>query len=350
LKRFYILPLALLLMTACKSKKEPENVKPAAPPPVVVDVLIATTQTITNSVESNGTVVANESVELHTEVSGRLTFLNIPEGGVIQQGTVIAKINDAELQAQLNKTKVALELAIKTEERLRKLLALQGVNQAEYDIALNTINGHKADIAYTQSLIEKTVLRAPFTGVVGLRQVSLGAYISPTTILATLQQLDKLKVDFTVPEDHINLIKKGNTVEVILDVAKQIKTKAVIVAIEPQVNQTTRNLKVRAVLQNNNVSLGSYVKVFVSSGNSVKGILVPTNAIIPDDKNKQLVLVKDGKAAFVNVETGARQAGNVEITKGVNEGDSVVVTGVLFAKPKAKLKVRGVKTLDQMSN
>jgi membrane fusion protein (multidrug efflux system) len=350
LKRFYILPLALLLMTACKSKKEPENVKPAAPPPVVVDVLIATTQTITNSVESNGTVVANESVELHTEVSGRLTFLNIPEGATIQQGTVIAKINDAELQAQLNKTKVALELAIKTEERLRKLLALQGVNQAEYDIALNTINGYKADIAYTQSLIEKTVLRAPFTGVVGLRQVSLGAYISPTTILATLQQLDKLKVDFTVPEDHINLIKKGNTVEVILDVAKQIKTKAVIVAIEPQVNQTTRNLKVRAVLQNNNVSLGSYVKVFVSSGNSVKGILVPTNAIIPDDKNKQLVLVKDGKAAFVNVETGARQAGNVEITKGVNEGDSVVVTGVLFAKPKAKLKVRGVKTLDQMSN
>jgi membrane fusion protein (multidrug efflux system) len=350
LKRFYILPLALLLMTACKSKKEPVNVKPAAPPPVVVDVLIAAAQPITNSVESNGTVVANESVELHTEVSGRLTFLNIPEGATIQQGTVIAKINDAELQAQLNKTKVALELAIKTEERLRKLLALQGVNQAEYDIALNTINGYKADIAYTQSLIDKTVLRAPFTGVVGLRQVSLGAYISPTTILATLQQLDKLKVDFTVPEEYISLIKKGSTVEVILDVAKQIKTKAVIVAVEPQVNQTTRNLKVRAVLQNNNVSLGSYVKVFVSSGNSVKGILVPTNAIIPDDKNKQLVLVKDGKAAFVNVETGARQAGNVEITKGVKEGDSVVVTGVLFAKPKAKLKVRGVKTLDQMSN
>jgi membrane fusion protein (multidrug efflux system) len=350
LKRFYILPLALLLITACKSKKEPLNAKPAAAPPVVVDVLIAATQPITNSVESNGTVVANESVELHTEVSGRLTYLNIPEGSTIQQGTVIAKINDAELQAQLNKTKVALELAIKTEERLRKLLALQGVNQAEYDIALNTINGYKADIAYTQSLIDKTVLRAPFTGVVGLRQVSLGAYISPTTILATLQQLDKLKVDFTVPEEYINLIKKGNTVDVILDVAKQTKTKAVIVATEPQVNQTTRNLKVRAVLQNNNVSLGSYVKVFVSSGNSIKGILVPTNAIIPDDKNKQLVLVKGGKATFVNVETGARQAGNVEITKGVNEGDSVVVTGVLFAKPKAKLKVRGVKTLDQMSN
>src|SRR6478735_11198275 len=337
-------------MTACKSKKEPVNAKPAAPPPVVVDVLIAAAQPITNSVESNGTVVANESVELHTEVSGLLTYLNIPEGATIQQGTVIAKINDAELQAQLNKTKVALELAIKTEERLRKLLALQGVNQAEYDIALNTINGYKADIAYTQSLIDKTVLRAPFTGVVGLRQVSLGAYISPTTVLATLQQLDKLKVDFTVPEEYISLIKKGNTVEVILDVAKQTKTKAVIVAVEPQVNQTTRNLKVRAVLQNNNVSLGSYVKVFVSSGNSVKGILVPTNAIIPDDKNKQLVLVKEGKAAFVNVETGARQAGNVEITKGVKEGDSVVVTGVLFAKPKAKLKVRGVKTLDQMSN
>ncbi|MDB5210153.1 MAG: efflux transporter periplasmic adaptor subunit, partial [Sediminibacterium sp.] len=215
MKRLYFLPLALLLITACKSKKEPvNNGKPAAAPPVVVDVLIAKPQPITNSVEANGTVVANESVELHPEVSGRLTFLNIPEGAYIKQGTVIAKINDADLQAQLGKTKVALDLANKTEERLRKLLSIQGVNQADYDIAVNQINGYKADIIYTQSLIDKTVLKAPFSGVVGLRQVSLGAYVSPATILATLQQLDKIKIDFTIPEEYSNLIKKGSSVDV----------------------------------------------------------------------------------------------------------------------------------------
>lgn len=352
MKRLYILPLSLLLMTACKSKKEPAaNDKKNAPAPaVVVDVIVASPQTITNSVEANGTVVANESVELHPEVSGRLTYLNIPEGSSIKAGTVIAKINDAELQAQLGKSKVALDLATKTEERLRKLLSIQGVNQAEYDIAVNTINGYKADIAYTQSLIDKTVLRAPFSGVVGLRQVSLGAFVSPTTILATLQQLDKVKIDFTIPEEYSELIKKGNAVEVQIDAAKQTKAKAIIIATEPQVNQSTRNLKVRAILQDNRVNLGSYVKVLVSSGNNQKGILVPTNAIIPDDKNKQLVMVKGGKAAFVNVETGARQAGNIEVTKGIKEGDTVVVTGVLFAKPKSQLKVRSVKSLDQLSN
>jgi membrane fusion protein (multidrug efflux system) len=351
LKRLYVFSLGLLLMTACKSKKEPANAKPnAAPQAVVVDVIIATPQPITNSVEANGTVIANESVELHPEVSGRLTYLDIPEGSYIRQGTVIAKINDADLQAQLNKSKVALDLAVKTEERLRKLLSIKGVNQADYDIALNTINGYKADIAYTQSLIDKTVLRAPFSGVVGLRQVSLGAYVSPATILATLQQLDKIKIDFTIPEDYSHLIIKGKTIDVQVDATEKNIRKAVVIATEPQVNQSTRNLKVRAILQDTKVNLGAYVKVFINSGKDIKGIMVPTNAIIPDDKNKQLVLVKEGKAAFTNVETGARQAGNVEITKGVNQGDTVVVTGVLFAKPKSQLKVRSIKTLEQLSN
>ncbi len=351
MKRLYILPLGLLLMTACKSKKEPVTAKTnPASQNVVVDVLVAKAEPITTSVEANGTVVANESVELHPEVSGRITYLNIPEGGSIKAGTIIAKLNDADLQAQLGKSKVALDLAEKTEARLKKLVSIQGINQADYDIAVNSVNGYKADIAYTQSLIDKTVLRAPFSGVVGLRQVSLGAFVSPTTVLATLQQLDKIKIDFTIPEEYSELIQKGKTVDVQIDASKQTKAKAVIIATEPTVNQSTRNLKVRAVLQDNRVNLGAYVKVMVQSGMDVKGILVPTNAIIPDDKNKQLVLVKGGKASFVNVETGARQAGYIEVTKGVKEGDTVVVTGVLFAKPKSPLKVRGVKTLEQLAN
>ncbi len=346
LKQYYSIILCSLLIASCKSKPE-TPAKNAKDGPVMVDVIVAARQDIVSHIEANGTVVANEYVELHPEVSGRLTYLNIPEGAYIQQGTVVARINDADLEAQLNKSKVALDLAMKTEERLRKLLAVNGVNQSDYDIALNAVNGYKADMAYTQSLIDKTIIKAPFSGVMGLRQVSPGAYLSPTSIIATVQQLDKIKIDFTLPEEYSNLIAKGNTVDVLIDANKQVTKKAVIIATEPQVLANTRNLKVRAQLQDTRVNPGAYVKVYLASTRDTKGIFVPTNAIIPDDKNKQLVLVKEGKASFVNVTTGVRQADNVEITSGIAAGDSIVVTGVLFARPNAALKVRTVKKLEE---
>jgi membrane fusion protein (multidrug efflux system) len=349
LKRLYTLSLALFVLFACKSKQEPPK-QNNGPQSVVVDVMIATPQDVNNSVEANGTVVANEYVELHPEVSGRLIYLSVPEGARIQQGTVIARINDADLQAQLNKSKVALDMAVKTEERLRKLLSINGVNQADYDVSLNAVNAYKADMAYTQSLIDKTVIKAPFSGVAGLRQVSPGAYLTPSSTIVTIQQVEKIKIDFTLPEEYSSLIKKGNTVDVQIDAAKKTMKKAVIVATEPQVNANTRNLKVRAVLQEAKVNPGAFVKIYLSSNKGQKAILVPTSSIIPDDKNKQIVVVKDGKAAFINVETGGRQASTVEITKGLKEGDSVVVTGLLFARPKSQLKVRSVKTLEQLNN
>ncbi len=349
MKRLYIALVGLFLITSCKSKQEPPK-QNNGPQSVVVDVLIASPKAINTSIEANGTVVANEYVELHTEVSGRLTYLNVPEGKEIKQGTIIARVNDADLQAQLNKTKVILQLATKTEERLRKLLAVNGVNQADYDIALNAVNGYKADMVYTQSLIDKTVVKAPFSGVIGLRQVSPGAYLTSATVISTMQQLNKIKIDFTLPEEYSRLVRTGSTVDVKVNESTQTMRKAMIIATEPQVNQTTRNLKVRAVLQDNKVNPGAYVKVFIAAKANQQSILVPTNAIIPDDKNKQLVVVKNGKAAFINVETGARQADNIEIIHGIQTGDTIVVTGLLFARPKSQLKIRKVKTLEELAN
>jgi membrane fusion protein (multidrug efflux system) len=355
LKIVNALACSLFLFAACKGKQEPpkptNNNNNGQQQTVSVDVIVASPQPVSSTVEANGTIVANEYVELHPEISGRLIYLNVPEGKTVTQGTLIARINDADLQAQLNKSKVALDLAVKTEERLRKLLAVNGVNQADYDAALNAVNGYKADMAYTQSLIDKTVIKAPFSGLMGLRLVSPGAYLTPASIVSTLQQVDKVKIDFTLPEEYSKMIVKGNTVDVQLDALSKNKAKATIIATEPQVLQASRNLKVRAILQGGaKANPGAYVKVYVSSGKDQRAILIPTNCIIPDDKNKQVVLVKKGKAAFVNVETGIRQAGNVEVVKGVSPGDSVVVTGVLFARPKASLKVRKVKTLDQLNN
>lgn len=332
---------------SCGGKKDPPAKKPADRE-TVVDVIVAKPATIKNFIEVNGTVLANEYVELHAEISGRITYLNVPEGSYIKQGTVIARVFNEDLRAQLQKSKAQLDLAEKTEQRLKKLLDVNGLNQADYDLAMNQVYTLKADIAYTQAQIDKSIVRAPFSGTVGLRQVSPGAFVSPSDIIATLQQTNKVKIDFTIPEEYSNIIRKGNSVDVLTDAAKQEHTKAVIIATEPQVNQSTRNLKVRAILDNANSNPGSFVKVTVTDNTNKNAILVPSNSVIPGDKNSQLVLVKNGKAQFADITTGTRLSGNVEITSGVNAGDSVVVTGVLFARQGNPVKVRTVKDLNEV--
>lgn len=350
MRSVYIASVFLICSTcfSCKDKKETPTRKPD--PPTIVDVIIASSHPVVNILEVNGTVVANEYVELHPEVSGRLTYLNVPEGSYIKQGTLIARIYDADLVAQVEKSKVQLELAIKTEERLRKLLSINGVNQADYDAALNAVYSYRADIAYTQALITKTYIRAPFSGIVGLRQVSPGAFVTPSTVIVTIQQVSRLKVDFTLPEEYSSVINRGSTVDVQVNAANDTRASATIIATEPRVDVNTRNLKVRAILEGAETNAGAFVKVFLNAGKNSKAVMVPTNCIIPSDVNKQLILVKEGKATFVNIETGIREANNVEITKGVNVGDSVVVTGVLFAKPNSPLRVRSVRRLDGEMN
>lgn len=331
------------ILSIKRSEKEP----PKTPPPIV-DVIIAQPQNVSNVIEANGTVVANEFVELHPEVSGRITYLNVPEGKYITKGTVIARINDADLVAQLGKSEAALVLAEDNERRLRQLLDVHGVNQVDYDAAANLVSSTKADIEYTKAVIDKTVVRAPFDGVVGLRQVSPGAFVSSSDIIATMQQVHNLKLDFTVPEDYSAYISTGSTVQVLLDAATDtVKHAAKIIAIEPQANTATRNLKARALLLDNTIANpGAFVKVFIAQGGVKESIMVPTNCIIPSDVTKQLILVKNGDAQFTDVTTGVRQQSNVEITSGVAAGDSVVVTGVLFARDKKPVKVRSVKSLD----
>ena len=338
--------LSWFFLFACSQKAETSKQK--ASPSIVVDALIATAKPVSNTLEVNGTVVANEYVELHPEASGRLTYLYVPEGKLIKKGTLIAKINNADLQAQVDKSKVSLDLAEKTEQRDKQLLAVNGLNQSDYDAALNIVNGFKADIEYNQALLDKTILKAPFDGYIGLRQVSVGAYVTPSTLIATLLQLDKIKIDFTIPEDYSSTVKVGGMVDVDMD-ENGATRKAQIIAIEPQVNLSTRNLTVRAILENSKANPGSFAKVILHSGLNKSAIMIPTNALIPDDKNNQVVIVKDGMAIFSNVTTGIRLSNNVEITAGIKPGDTIVVTGVLFARPKAPLQVRDIRTLDEFA-
>ncbi len=320
--------------------------KPKGGDETLVDVLVVAPRSISNQIEANGSVMANEYVELHPETNGRIVYLNVPEGASVTKGTVIARINDADLQATLEKSRAQLDLYQKTEEREHKLLDINGINQADYDLAVSNVNSTKADIDYTQAQLDKTVIRAPFDGIVGLRQVSPGAYVTPANIIATVQQVDKIKVDFTLPEQYAAVIRPGTLVDILLDAQANNRRKGLIIATEPQINTTSRNLKVRALLRDGLAHPGAFVKVFVDAGSGKKAIMVPTNCIIPEDKNNQVIVVKDGKAKVVNVETGVREADNIEITKGLVTGDTVIVTGVLFARPDQPVTIRSIKTID----
>lgn len=344
-----ILSLALpLLLLSCKQKKDQpaQNAKQQQSIPIV-DVIIAGGSNITNTIEVGGTVIPNEMVNINSEISGRLVFLNIPDGGRVSKGTVLAKINDADLQATLSKTKVLLDMAQKTEQRLRKLLTISGINQADYDLALNQVNSYKADLTVTQAQIDKTIIKAPFNGVLGLRMISPGAYVTPATILSSLQQVDRVKIDFNVPEAYTNLIHKGSSITIQTNESNESR-RAIVVATDPQLNLTTRNLKVRALLEGASINPGTFVKVLLANNTGNDNIMVPTNCIIPDARAKKVIVVKNGMGVFVDIETGFRSPGMVEVTKGIKVGDSIVVTGVLFVRPKLPVKVRGVKKLSDL--
>ena len=338
--------VGLFVLYSCKEKPTTLVSKPKENPPVNVDIFIASKQIIENKIELNGEVVANESVEIHPEISGKITYLNIPESKFVEAGTILAKINDAELQAQLSKIKIQLELAEINEKRISKLMEINAANQSDLDLAQNQIKSIKADINYQQSLIAKTIIKAPFNGVVGLRLISLGAYITPQTTIAKFQSNQQLKLDFNIPAKYISSVKIGNKVTVLIE--GQLATlKATINAIEPDVQSNSQNIKIRCIL-NGKAAIGSFAKIILNVDKNKKSFFVPANAIIPEAKYKKLVLIKNNKAVFTNVETGLRTEKGVEITSGIQVGDSIIVVGVLFVRNNAPVKINSIKNLKEL--
>lgn len=335
-------------LISCSHKEEAPVIKSAQP--VAVDALVLQSRPFANIVEASGTIVANEFVELRVETPGRITQLNIPEGKIVQQGTVLATLFNDDLQAQQDKLQAQYKLAEQTQQRLKQLLDVQGVSQQEYDNAVNTVTSIQADINVVKAQLRKTQIIAPFTGMVGLRNVSIGAYVTASDIITTIQQTANMKIDFTLPEDLAYLIKTNNKVDVQLE-NDTITHKATIIAIEPQVNTATRNLKVRAVFSDNNlkVNAGGFGKVLIDAAGDESSFILPSNAIIPDSKGNMIVLIKNKKAKFQYVGTGGRSNGWVQVSSGVQASDTVAINGVLYLKPEADVQIKSIKSYEELN-
>jgi membrane fusion protein, multidrug efflux system len=331
---------------ACKSKETPAAVAPAPPKnaPLEVEAILLKNTPINNSVEVNGSLVASEYVEIHPEVSGRLTFLNIPEGKKVEAGTVLARVYNEDLLAQQRKIEAQLTISTQNEQRLRKLLDVNGINQQDYDNVLAQVTAYKADINVVKAQQRKTEILAPFTGIMGLRNISNGAYITPATLIATLQQVNPMKIDFTVPEIQAAMVKTGGSILVQTEGSTE-KVKATIIAIEPQINPTTRNIKIRAQLASipKGAAPGAFAKVYLGEGSKTQSIMVPSHVVVPDTRNKRIFVIKNGKAQSVIVQTGIRTESMVQVLSGVSVGDTVATSGILYLRPDIAVKVKKIE-------
>lgn len=312
----------------------------------IVNVYVVKPQKLDNKIFVTGTVLANEEVLLLPEVPGKIIAINLKEGSKVSKGDLLVKINDADLQAQLKKQQLQEKLASDNEAREKKLLDVNGISQMEYDGILTQLNSVKADIQLTQAQISKTEIHAPFDGTIGLKYVSEGSYVSaasassPAAKIATLQQIDPVKIDFSVPEKYSSVVHKGDSIYFSVQGLDE-KFKGELYAIEPKIDLNTRTVQLRAICRNKEGKIfpGSFAKIELILKESPNSILIPTEALIPELKGQKVFLCKNGKAQSQKVETGIRTDTQIQITSGLQAGDTVITTGIMQLKQDATVKI-----------
>ena len=344
MKKFSLALSLLLALFACEEKKDAKKPQYGSKSgPISVEAIVIRPTTVSESIEVAGNILPYELTEIRPEISGRVIQLNFKEGSTVAKDVLLVKLFDADLQAQLKKLKVQLQIAEKTEERQRELLKISGISQQDYDLSLLQVNNIKADIELTMVNIGKTEIHAPYAGRMGLRYISLGAYITPANILTTLSQVNMKKISFSIPEKYSNDIRPGMAVSFGIE-GKEGNYNATILASETVIESETRNLKILATINdgNNNLVPGSFAKVGLTLGSNDAAVMVPSQCIVPSARTKQLLLYRNGKPEFVSVTTGLRNAENVQITSGIKPGDTVITTGLLFIRKDSKVKLSKV--------
>jgi membrane fusion protein (multidrug efflux system) len=335
-----LLAAAALLFSSCGSKAEEAPKRGGAQSILTVNGIIVQPQELENVVRSSGTVLASESVDLVAEAAGRIEKISFREGAKVDRNELLVTINDDDLQAQLKKTDLQIQLALEQEKRQRQLFEINGISKEQYDIALNQVNTLKADKENLVASIRKREIRAPFEGRVGLRYVSEGSYVSSTTRIASIQKISLLKVDFSIPEKYADKVAVGDVVQFNSEETKQRFT-GKLYAIEPKIDAATRTLQLRALCDNRSESIfpGAYVQIELKLKKTVDALMVPTQAVIPVLKGQTVYIARNGSVVTAPVKTGTRTASAIQILEGIAAGDTIITTGLMQLRPGMPVKV-----------
>ncbi len=288
------------------------------------------TDVLSDEIIVTGKLLPDEEVDLSFETSGQVVEINFQEGTHVKKGQLLAKVNDRQLQAELKRLEAQLKLANDRVYRQGTLLQHDAVSQEAYEQVRTELATLKADIDIVKAQIELTELRAPFDGVIGLRQISVGTYASPTTVVSKLTRIIPLKVEFSVPERYVNEVNPGTSLSFTIDGVLQdfpAKVYAKESAIDPEMHVLT----VRALYDNPNGRLtpGRYASVKLTKQEIKDAIAIPAEAIVPEMGKDKVFLYKSGKAQPVEIVSGLRTEDRVQVLRGLQVGDTLVTSGTL---------------------
>jgi len=310
-----------------------------------VDAMVIQPQILDNKIITTGTLLANEEVELKPEIAGRVTDVLFTEGSKVRKGDVLLKINDRELKAQLEGKGVEEKQASDLESRARHLFEDKGISQEEYDRAANTLKMIQAQKEVIQAQLAKTEIIAPFDGIIGLRYVSPGTFVSTTMLVATMQDVGLIKVEFSVPEKYAQQIKRGTEITArVGDSEKEYK--GIIYAAESKIDLATRTIKARAKIPNLKGDLipGSFAKVEIILEQLPHAIVVPSESVIPEISGDKVFICVDGKARSVPVKAGIRTETSIQIVQGLNPQDTLILTGLLQLSDGKAVEIRDLQS------
>jgi len=318
----------------------PDANSPAANPAggsqaLPVNVITLKKETLNNQLTVTGTILPNESVSLRPEISGLVTKINFKEGQYVTKGTPLVYLNDEELQAQYQRLQYTQKLFETQENRQKQLLEREAISQEEYDIVLSQFNTALSDIKLVEAQLAKTVIRAPFNGVLGLRLISEGSVIGTQDVITSVVNIDPIKIEFSIPERYASQVSVGSPIYFSNEASPE-EVEGKVYAFEPQIDLATRTLKLRAQSPNKGGKFlpGMFVKIRFILDVQENALMVPAESVIPELTGyKVFVVGKDGNAEQRIVEIGTRTDTHVQILSGLSEGEQVLTSGVMQVRP-----------------
>ncbi len=339
--------IALLLM-ACGDDK-PNITSPLDNGVMVVDYAVVKPTVVSNVLNISGTLLATESAMLSAQSAGKVTDILFEEGEAVQKGQILVRLDDRALRAQQKMLEAQVKTAQKDLDRKQQLADIQGVSASDIDDANLKVSDIQAQKDEIDVQIDHTTIRAPFSGIIGLRSVSVGAYLASGDPVAQLVKRDPLKLEFDVPEKYATQVKVGQVVRFTLDGSQEIFD-AKVYAAASAINASTRALSVRAKAANRDGKLipGAFANITISLDSIPDGLLIPTDAIVPKLNDQMVFQIKDGTVHEVPVQTGIRKTSTVQITKGLQAGDTIMISGLLQAREGLSVKAGKKITLESL--
>ena len=305
-----------------------------------VTAVIAKPSYLTNGIRSAGTLLANEEVDIVSKVAGKVTGVFFKEGSAVRKGDLLVKIYDEDLQAQLRRSEIQEKLLAEKLERQRVLLSKDAVSRESFDQLQTDYNVILADINLLKVRIAETEVRAPFDGVIGFRYVSEGSYVQPSVKIAHLIDYSQMKLEFAIPEKYVSQSLMGRKIAFRTQ-GYDDEFIAYVYAIDYRVDEATRTIGLRARYNNSDKRLvpGMFADLTLITSEKNNAIQVPSESVVPDMNEKKIWLFKSGKALLVPVVSGSRTETEVEILSGINQGDTVITSGLMQLRPNMAVRV-----------